>query len=53
MNLVDSECAVMCKLPMPGATIFQVSSQTSGTSTVNLKILTKGDKPHYSDLGEM
>lgn len=53
MNLVDSECAVMCKLLMPGATIFQVSSQTSGTSTVNLKILTRGGKPHYSDLGEM
>lgn len=43
----------MCKLSMPGATIFQVSSQTSGTSTVNLTILTRGGKPHYSDLGEM
>lgn len=38
---------------MPGATIFPVSSQRSGASTVNLKILTRGGKSHSFDLGEI
>ena len=53
MHLVDSECAAICQLLMPGATVFQVSNQGSGTSTVNIKILTRGGKSHSFDLAEM
>lgn len=48
MHLVHSRCAVICELHMLGTTIFQVSSQTSVTNTVNLKVLS-----HYFNVGEM
>lgn len=44
MHLAESQCAAMCELLMPGVTILQVSSQRSGTSTVNLKVLAKDYK---------
>lgn len=38
------------ELLMPGATVLQVSSQRSGTNTVDLKVLTKGGKSYSIDL---